>query len=241
MSLSISSVESLTCYSLPGGGFHNPCMAFQFRGLKKVLKNVPDIAVTLISYPLAPHDPAPKTFPRVLKIYQQLLKEASDRGETVYLAGDSAGGNLAFAITLHDLNNDKDALAPHAIVTQVPLVTWRTDILPDGLDYVFTRESSIKLGDSWCAEWSRDDPRVSPLEANVAVLKERGVKVFAFSAGQDMCGPGAKLMRIKMQEAGVEGEWLEWANQSHFSAGLWNMGMYDANEQMDWWVECFRK
>lgn len=90
-------------------------MPFQFRGLKKVLKEVDGIAATVISYPLAPHDPAPKTFPRLLAIYIRLLKEALERGEQVYVAGDSAGANLALAVPLHDLKV-ADARAPHAIV-----------------------------------------------------------------------------------------------------------------------------
>lgn len=88
-------------------------------------KNGTPTTVSLISTPLAPHSPAGITMPLLEKMYYELftpvaLMVGDPKNSEHYLpmdvqmpeiifAGDSSGGNIALALTLHVLTKDKNA------------------------------------------------------------------------------------------------------------------------------------
>ena len=67
----------------------------------------------------------------------------------------------------------------------------------------------------WRADWDATDARVSPLMADVSLLARRGVKVHGVVGRYDILSCDAILFREKCEQAGVEGQWLDWDKQMH--------------------------
>ena len=71
--------------------------------MERYLADRTEFTVISVDYPLAPENPYPKPFGACLSAVQYLHKNAAKYGvdaNMISLAGDSAGGNLAAAVTL---------------------------------------------------------------------------------------------------------------------------------------------
>ncbi|KAI9708306.1 MAG: hypothetical protein M1820_004010 [Bogoriella megaspora] len=141
-------------YYFCGGGWQMPPSTTHWKTLAELERRlsepssgskktpIPTI-ISIISFPLAPASPAPVTFPKLVQLYETLMRRSHDAGEYVVIAGDSAGGNLACALVLHALSETRPQppqtsmpreddekeipktntpLAPHAILGLCPSV-----------------------------------------------------------------------------------------------------------------------
>lgn len=122
-------------------------------------------AVLTPDYRVAPEDPFPAALEDALAAYRWLLDQGWF-GEQIIVAGDSAGGGLAMALTMY--LRDHDMPLPGGLVCMSP---W-TDVTASGESYesnydkdpLFgnTRESLIYLND-YAGEHDPMDPYISPL------------------------------------------------------------------------------
>lgn len=118
-------------------------------------------------YPLAPENPFPAAPDHCLAAYRALLATGADPREVV-VGGDSAGGNLAFAL-LADLSAAGDPL-PAGVFGLSPL----TDLAFTGESYVRNAVADVELPAERLREvalgylgaCSPDYPRASPLYAD---------------------------------------------------------------------------
>lgn len=219
--------------------------------------------VSVVSYPLAPNSPAPVTLPMLEKLYYTLLSAGPTTtitntnripGETaeITLAGDSSGANIALSLTLCILNKDPHAPAPHALLLLSPPCDLRNinpamhEVAPH--DPVLTVPFVQSTARAWCtgvrsdtpkthpqASLSYDDPHVSPLLADVGVLRERGVYVHGVVGGYDVLTPDALLFRDKLEKEGVKGRWLQWERQMHcFPLAGAGYGLPEGKEAVEW-------
>src|SRR5690348_12981266 len=69
-------------------------------------RSLPLSFVSIVSYPLAPHTPAPAALPTRLALVESMMTPAKVDHETVTLVGDSAGGNVALATTIEALRQN---------------------------------------------------------------------------------------------------------------------------------------
>ena len=123
------------------------------------------ISVLSPDYRVAPEDPYPAALEDALASYQWLLNKGW-KGEQIILAGDSAGGGLAMALTMY--LRDHDMPLPCGIVAMSP---W-ADVTASGdsyrlnyeLDPLFgnTKESMIYVND-YAGEHDKRDPYISPV------------------------------------------------------------------------------
>jgi acetyl esterase/lipase len=184
--------------------------------------SLPNTTVTIVSYPLAPNSPAPSTFPQLSRLYPHFfaMHEPDQAPERVTFLGDSAGGNIAMALTLDALTRAPDtAPAPASLLLICPSVDltranpaiWHTQ----DRDPLLTAKFVVETAANWAGDWSREDPRLSPLFADVRLLARRGVRVNGIVGGVDLLGEDAKLFRDKCARAGVKGEWLDWDGLMH--------------------------
>jgi len=206
-------------YYFAGGGWRAPPTDEHWKVFAQLATRVPETAISVVSYPLAPHSAAPVAFPQLLRLYRTLMRDAEKAEERIIFVGDSAGGNIILALTLHALNEEPDSPCPSTLLAIAP----STDLSRGNPDIVrlerhdpllrvdFIRDTAA----SWRAEWDSHDPRVSPLFADLSVLARRGVKVHGVTGGYDMLSPDGILFRDKCQEAGISGEWLHWEKQMH--------------------------
>lgn len=115
-------------------------------------------------YRVAPENPYPAALEDALAAYQWLL-DRGYKGEQIILAGDSAGGGLAMALTMY--LRDHQMPLPRGIVAMSP---W-TDVSASGESYetnyekdpLFgnTKDSMIYIND-YPGERDRKDPYISP-------------------------------------------------------------------------------
>ncbi|KAF2096063.1 alpha/beta-hydrolase [Rhizodiscina lignyota] len=231
-------------YYFAGGGFQKPPSSQHWRFLTAIAMQLPNAAVSVISPPLAPNCPAPKTFPQLVRVYEILLREAKEQKQRVTFAGDSSGANLALSLTLAALADGAE-YSPDAILVISPSVdsakvnTEMVKIEPHDpiLSVAFTRS----VAEKWGAEWVDSDPRVSPIHRDLSLFKDRGVKVFAVTGGNDILAPDALLFRDKCIGAGVEGEWLHWEGQMHCFPLAFMYGLRESREAYESIVDRLRE
>ena len=120
-----------------------------------------DATVTLPRYRLAPEHPFPAAFEDALDACRAHLTAHDAR--TVVVAGDSAGGCLALAVTC--ALRDEGSPLPAALYLQSPFVDFtRTELDPDP----FITQSLFEEGRSlYLGVHDRSDPRASPLFADL--------------------------------------------------------------------------
>lgn len=228
-------------YYFSGGGWHSAATSEHWVMVAELAVQLPSIDVSLVSYPLVPHSPAPIAFPHIMKTFKKLLQEADEAGEEVILAGDSAGGNIILCITLELLRQDENATCPVALMAispstdlrrcnpEIPIVEKHDPILR----VPFIQSTARR----WRGDWDASDPRVSPLLAEVTPFAQRNIKVNGLFGRYDVLYPDALLFRNKLAEAGVSGEWLDWDKQMHVFPLAWSFGLPESVEAKEWMVD----
>ncbi|MBQ2901446.1 MAG: alpha/beta hydrolase [Agathobacter sp.] len=126
------------------------------------------ICVLSPDYRVAPEHPYPAALEDALASYQWLLDHGWS-GEQIILAGDSAGGGLAMALTMY--LRDHDMPLPCGIVAMSP---W-TDLTASGESYTLnyeldplfgnTKESMIYIND-YPGKHDKKEPYISPIYGN---------------------------------------------------------------------------
>ncbi|KAK3110014.1 hypothetical protein LTR53_016138 [Teratosphaeriaceae sp. CCFEE 6253] len=231
-------------YYFAGGGWSSPPASEHWVLCAEMANRLPDTIVTVVSYPLAPHSPAPVAIPQLMAWYHAALHDAEAAGERVIFAGDSAGGNIILCLPLLALLEDPDAPCPVALMGLSP----STDLSRSNPDIrtVAKHDPILRIpfingtAKKWRAEWDATDPRVSPLYADISPLARRGVKVHGVVGGYDILGPDANLFREKCNKAGVHGEWLEWDKQMHVFPLTWAYKLPEGVAAKEWTLDVLR-
>jgi len=229
-----------------------PASADHWALTSKLAASCPDTTVSIVSYPLAPSNPAPESIPVLLDLLPKLLHACADANETAILAGDSAGGNLALALPLEMLRaaaaaGDANA-APPPMPAHILVISPSTDLrrtnpeipILERKDPLLRHEFVKATSEVWRGEWAADDTRLSPLLVPLEILKalkDRGVQVHGVTGGYDILTPDALLFRDRLVEAGVGGSWLHWEKQMHVYPVAWRYGLKESREAKDWMVE----
>jgi acetyl esterase/lipase len=232
-------------YYFAGGGWQMSPSLQHWKLCVELARKLPNISISVASYPLAPNCPAPSSFPQIMRLYKQLLQDAEEAGEGLILAGDSAGGNIVLCVALTALREDESGPVPTAILAISPSCDLRRSN-PDiqkikEFDPILREPFIRETARTWHAEWDPADPRVSPNMADVTPVARRDVKVHGVTGGYDMLSPDALLFRDKCEKAGVEGEWLQWDKQMHCFPLAWPYKLPESVEAKDWILDVLRR
>jgi acetyl esterase/lipase len=156
---------ALLLFFIHGGGFVG-CSRLGYRTLTGSLAAATGARVAALDYPLAPEHPHPAAIDALLGAYRHI--RASDPGiRRAFIAGDSAGGNLALAAGLA-LRGD-----PHAPDGLILFSPW-LDLTGSGesmrnnerSDDVIVLDPQARIARAYAGTRSLDDPAVSPLFAD---------------------------------------------------------------------------
>lgn len=224
---------------LCGGAFQAPAVGlFHWPTCAMMAKTIPNVSVCIVSYPLAPLNSAPTAYGNIQKVMQTLLAESKAKGEKVIYMGDSAGGNLVLGLPLATIKENPNALMPAAIMAVSPAVNFnhrnpkseeieRYDVM---LTNAFCRASTA----AWAGDWTFDDPRISPIMADLSQWAKHGVHVHGVIGTYDVLAPDGEEYMKKLQAAGVSGKWLIWDKQMHVFPLSAYLGTPEANVAMKW-------
>lgn len=159
-------------------------------------------AVTVPIYRLLPHGSARET----VELAAGLVEHLSATGDEVVLAGDSAGGQIALSTALH--------------LRDVGVPDLRTVLVSPALDLTVTNpripdvaphdpwlgvEGVRWLAQAWAGDLPLRDPRVSPLEGDLAGLGP----MLLLTGTRDILNPDAHLLAERARAAGVDVTLLE--------------------------------
>ncbi|KAF2703060.1 alpha/beta-hydrolase [Pleomassaria siparia CBS 279.74] len=242
-------------YYFCGGGWQSPPSGQHWQMCAKMARQIPETIISIVSYPLAPKNAAPTSFPMLLKLYRQLLKDADEAEEKVILAGDSAGGNIVLALVLEALREDaveqlngagaKRITHPVAIMAICPstdLTRSNPDIekvRPD--DPILTPDFIKATARAWQGDWNPTDRRITPINADISLLAKNGIRVHGITGGYDILGPDGVLFRKKCAEHGVSGDWLHWEKQMHCFILTWPYGVPEGRESVGWIIDILKR
>ena len=169
---------------------------------------IPDSVIRLISSPLAPHSPAPMTFPRLVKLFGTLLSSGED--EIVSFVGDFSRGTIVLTMMLDVLKTGPEINGPTKMVLIASFVDLRFSNSKIGeverYDPVLRLPIEIETAKSWADLWDLSDPRLSPVRAELVFLNEGHVKMHGLIGGCDILTHDTLLFQEKCQASGVSGE-----------------------------------
>ncbi|EXK25490.1 hypothetical protein FOMG_17863 [Fusarium oxysporum f. sp. melonis 26406] len=252
-----------------GGGWQAPPSGQHWTFCAEMINLLQDTRLTLVSYPLAPKDPVQDAFPAICKTYNVLLKESSDLGERVIVAGDSSGGNIALCLVTWTMRDqDVRVVRPPSAILAITATTDLRHNHPDikevdKVDPILSESSINETAGAWAPghsdvsqqngtnaettdrneklDWSADDPRVSPIHADLGVCIRNNVKIHGITASHDVLGPEAVEFRERCRKEGVDGEWLSWGNQMHCFPLAYKYGLKESKEGLEWIIEVLKK
>jgi monoterpene epsilon-lactone hydrolase len=168
--LAPAGVGNVTVLHLHGGGYVIGSCA-SHRPFASHLAATLEARVLVPEYRRAPEHPAPAAIDDALACYRWLLESGIEPGQLV-VSGDSAGGGLALALALEI---QRDVTTPAAAL--VLLSPW-TDLTLSGASLTARADEDVILAPETLAHWAdlyagtvgTEDPRVSPLFADLSAL-----------------------------------------------------------------------
>ena len=207
------SVDGFTCYSvagtpdpgtgprsavlyLHGGSYTSPITGWHWRFIARLASAGHRVEVPL--YGLAPRHNHRDAVPLLAAVYQELLRQHA--AADITLMGDSAGGGLAlaFAEQLPALSLPQ----PGRLVLLSPwvdLAMQNPDLAGvEARDPWLSRTGLRVSAEAWADGDPLDDPRVSPLNGNLAGLPPTDL----FAGTRDLPYPDIRRLEVAMRTAG---------------------------------------
>ncbi|MBE9538578.1 MAG: alpha/beta hydrolase [Proteobacteria bacterium] len=163
------------------------------------------VSILSIDYPLAPENKFPAALDCCVSVMRWLREQGVDRGvdpDRLAIGGDSAGGNLALATAL-DLRNAGENWLQLALLIY-PALSPNTNSLSHKLfgqgDYgLGSAAMEFFWGEYLPDKAARDDPRASPLLANLDELPP----VYLVTGGLDALTDDSNSLENKLEAVGM--------------------------------------
>jgi len=182
------------------------------RGLTWRLASGLGVTVHAVDYRLAPEHPYPAGLEDVIAAYRALLDGGID-AKRIVVGGDSAGGNLTFALTL--AARQRGLPLPGALVGLSPATdlfeaqeSHRTNA---DLDAMFDPRLLADVRARYCPGGDSNDPLISPLKGDL-----KGFPPTLIQCSRDeMLRDDGTRMAARLRDAGVHVELDVWPDVFH--------------------------
>jgi acetyl esterase/lipase len=159
------------------------------------------VAVVAPDYRLAPEHPYPAALEDALSVFEAL--KAKYPAERVLVAGDSAGGNLALALQIALRDSGRPQADAALLISPWLDLTASRASCRDNEPYDFGQTSFLmKHARDFAGKVPLDDPRVSPIRAELAKLAPVFVQVGSAERLYDECREFVDMAK----KAGVNAE-----------------------------------
>ena len=199
-----------------GGAFMLKASGSHYKIAKEYAKRLP-CKVVYVDYRLAPKHPFPTPAGDCFETYKWVLQNADILGidqDKIIIGGDSAGGNLATAVTL--MARDKQLSLPAALLLIYPATDRRmnTKSMQEYTDTPVWNATLNKM--MWDAYLSGKTPKhieyASPMEvASFAGFPPTYIEVAEYDCLHD----DGVLLHARLQEEGIQSELHEIKNACH--------------------------
>ena len=181
------------------------------KGFGGLLAQATGRAVLCVGYRLAPEDPFPAALEDAMASYREALLRYAP-GDIV-LVGESAGGGLCFALTLH--LKEQGMQLPARIVAVSPWtdLTMTRDVAElEKQDPLLTRDGLDHYAHLYAGQQDRKSPLVSPLYGDLAGLPPSLI----IAGSHEILLDDSRLLAARLQDAGCE-------CQLHVEEGMWHV------------------
>jgi len=193
----------------------------------RALANSTGCVVVAVNYQKAPEHPFPAPFEDCWATTQWTFENAEALGidpARIGVIGDSAGGNLAAAVTLRARDEGAPRIAFQALIYPAVEHGWDTGSAHENAEgYLLQRESMHWFWDHYIPDKSvADDWRVSPLKA----ADHSGLPpAFIATAEFDPLRDDGRAYHAKLHDAGVPSTYVEYDGMIH--GFYWMQGIAD--------------
>jgi epsilon-lactone hydrolase len=206
-----------------GGGYVSGSPPDRYLALAAAVALAANARVHVVDYRLAPETPFPGAFDDCLTAYRWLISDGRTDPRTLAVLGDSAGGNLAVAVTVAARDQDLPLPASVAIISPFADLTFSGASIEQRKDmdpYV-----SHELLESMAADYMGDNDRSDP-RSSVVFADLHGLPPLLIQVGEnEILYDDATRIRDRASAAGVEVTFESWRYGIHVwpvyvSAGL---------------------
>jgi acetyl esterase len=199
---------------LHGGGFWGGDLD-SHDGVCRFLAEQSTVRVLSVDYRLAPEHRFPAAYDDAVAAYRWAVEHAPELGadpDRLGVGGDSAGGNLAAGVAIEAARQGWPCAVQLLVypATQARRETRSLDLFGEG--FYLTRGFMARADDSYCDGVPADDPRLSPLAAE---LPANLAPALLYTAGFDPLRDEGEAYGDRLRAAGVPVEATRFADQIH--------------------------
>lgn len=184
---------------LHGGAYVNPVVGAHWSIIDALIART-GATVTVPMYGLAPEHTVAEAIPFLEEVLSEVEARRHDR--PVYFAGDSAGGGLALALSLH--LRDHQGVTPAGLFLFSPWLDASMSNAAAGAlvpyDVMLDIPGLAWCGTQWAGPLEVRHPYVSPIHADLSGLPP----VFVYQGGRDIFMPDAIAFTEKSRLAGTD-------------------------------------
>jgi monoterpene epsilon-lactone hydrolase len=206
-----------------GGGYVSGSPPDRYLPLAAAIALAARARVHAVDYRLAPEARFPAAFEDCLAAYRWTVRDGGVDPDTVAVVGDSAGGNLALAVTV--AARDENLPLPSCVAVISPFadltLSGASMELRKLADPYVTRELLQSMADDYLGGADPADPRCSAVFADLGDLPPLLIQV----GGDEVLFDDAVRIRDAAKAAGVDTTFQDWTHGIHvwpvyISAGL---------------------
>ncbi len=196
--------RSKVVFFIHGGGFNTGSAAYSYNMVQHLCTRK-DFAVFNVEYRLAPENPYPAGLEDCVSAYRYVLSTGVSP-ENIVMAGDSAGGNLVFALALYLRDH---ALPLPAGLAGISPVGTLDDSLPSrverrDLDCIIGPDFTEEMQITYVHEHDAKDPYLSPIYGDFTGLPP----IWLCVGTEEIFYDDAFALKSRAEEAGVPVELL---------------------------------
>jgi epsilon-lactone hydrolase len=196
-----------------GGGYVSGSPPDRYLALAAAVALAANARVYVVDYRIAPQTRFPGAFDDCLRAYDWLVSVSGVNPKTLFVLGDSAGGNLAVAVIAAARDEGLDLPAAVAVLSPLADLTLSAASIEERkhLDPLVTREMFEYTVAEYLAGADPRDPRVSAVFADLRGLPPMLIQV----GGNEILYDDAIRLRDAATAAGVDVTFEDWSHGVH--------------------------
>jgi epsilon-lactone hydrolase len=206
-----------------GGGYISGSPPDRYLPLAGAVALAAEARVHVVDYRLAPDHRFPAAFDDCLAAYRWIVRDGGENPETLAVLGDSAGGNLAIAVTTAARDENLPLPSCIAVISPFADLTFSGPSLElrKNIDPFVIRETLESMASEYLDGADPADPRCSALFADL-----HGLPPLLIQVGEnEILFDNATRIRDAAAAGGVETTFQPWAHGIHvwpvfISAGI---------------------